>query len=119
MHPPVEVNGLRFVSVRMPQSRPLLERLRRELDPGEADAIALAVELRAQAILIDERAGRAVAAREGPVPVGALSILLAGKRRGSIAALRPLMDRLQSELNFFISPRLYEQMCRSAGESTT
>jgi predicted nucleic acid-binding protein len=45
------------------------------LDPGESEAIALAVELHADVLLIDERAGRLEAARYGLRVAGALSIL--------------------------------------------
>jgi predicted nucleic acid-binding protein len=53
----------------------LVEILRNELDGGEAEAIALAVELEADQILIDERRGRIVAARINLKYVGILGIL--------------------------------------------
>ena len=45
------------------------------LDPGETQAIALAKELKADAILIDERKGRAVAAQQGLLAIGTITVL--------------------------------------------
>ena len=55
------------------------------LDLGEAQAIALATELNADAILIDERKGRRIAAAHGFNAVGTLTVL-------EFAAERKLLD---------------------------
>lgn len=55
------------------------------LGSGEAAAIALAQELHADALLIDERKGAAVAARKGLVVAGTLTVL-------DLAAERMLVD---------------------------
>ncbi len=55
------------------------------LDPGESQAIALAEELRAKAILIDERKGRRVAEQFGLDAIGTLTVL-------EFAAERKLLD---------------------------
>ncbi len=47
----------------MVSDRRLIEALGNELDVGEAEAIALAVEIQADQVLIDELRGRLVAAR--------------------------------------------------------
>jgi len=52
------------------------------LDPGETEAISLALELQIPAILIDERRGRLAAEKWGISAVGTLNILEAGHTRG-------------------------------------
>jgi predicted nucleic acid-binding protein len=46
-----------------------------QLDPGESEALALATEMRADLLLIDEQAGRQEATRRGLKVVGTLSVL--------------------------------------------
>ncbi len=57
----LEVQTSSWLEVRQVVDRAMVERLQVEvrLDPGEAEAIALALELKADLLLIDERRGRA------------------------------------------------------------
>src|ERR1700677_2609574 len=57
----------------------LLNILCLQLDRGEAEAIALAVDLKADVILMDEQEGRAIAAQTGVSVTGVLGILLLAK----------------------------------------
>jgi len=43
-------------------------------------------------------------------------MLIEAKRRGWCSTLQPLLDRLQEELRFFVSPTLRETILRRAGE---
>lgn len=67
-------------------------------------------------ILIDEAAGRAMAVRLGLHPIGVLGTLVRAKQRGLIDAVGPLMDRLEAEIDFFISEQLPTEILRRAGE---
>ena len=113
---PVAVRGLPFIHVRSPQDRVAVDHLRQTLGPGEAEAIILAEELDAEAILIDETAGRAVALQRGLRPIGVLGMLLRAKERGLVREVAPLLDRLQKELGFFLSRKLLDDTLRQAGE---
>src|SRR3990172_3553526 len=97
-------------------NRQLVRSLRQELDPGEAEAIALAVEINADWLLMDERLGRQTARHFGLGYIGLIGILKAAKKRGEIAALRPLLEQLRDLAGFRISLALYEQALREMGE---
>lgn len=86
------------------------------LDRGEAEAIALALELKAEELLIDERLGRREANRLGVPIIGVLGILLVAKRRTLINAVQPVVDALISKAGFRVSLQLYEQVLQAAGE---
>jgi predicted nucleic acid-binding protein len=104
-----------WVSVKVPSSHrpPLTSRGR--LGDGEREAIALAIEIGADAVLMDERAGRRVAEEAGLKVIGTLGLLLEAKRAGHIATIRAELDKLL-ETSFFLSPQLYDQLLRMAGE---
>lgn len=114
--PPISVQPFRFIRITPPRNRAAVEALLFTLGPGEAEALILAIEIGAEAILIDESAGRAVARQRGLLPVGVLGILLRAKQRSFIGPLEPLVDRLQTELGFFISPAVRKEVLKRAGE---
>jgi len=86
------------------------------IDLGEAEAIILALELKADLIFMDERRGRALAATYGLKVTGLLGILLQSKGQGLISLVKPVMDRLIEEADFRISSDLYATVLRNAGE---
>ncbi|MBK8985813.1 MAG: DUF3368 domain-containing protein [Chloroflexi bacterium] len=94
----------------------LVHSLRQELDPGEAEAIALAVEFKADWLLMDERLGRQTAQHFGLGYVGIIGILQVAKQRGELTALHPLLCELRDLAGFRISSLLWEQALRDAGE---
>ncbi len=87
-----------------------------ELDLGESEAIVLALESGADALLMDETAGRAVAAREGLEVVGTLAVLERAKQRRLVERVLPLVDRLTAETSFFVSQRVYDALRARVGE---
>jgi len=86
------------------------------LDPGEAEAIALALELPADLILLDEKDGRSAAVGAGLRVTGVLGVLLRAKVAGQIQLLRPEIEALRTQAHFFLSPRLLRQAFEIAGE---
>lgn len=112
----IELGLLATVRIQSPANESLARDLRRQLDPGEADAIALAVELRADAVLIDESTGRRVASGLGLHPIGVIGVLLDAKRRGLIARLGEHLDTLDRSIAFRISADLRAAALRLAGE---
>ncbi len=94
----------------------LVRALTFELDQGEAAAIALALQLGHERILMDERDGRAKAKSLGLVPTGLLGILLRAKLAGQIPALKNVMQALRNNAGFFIDVKLFDRLLTEAGE---
>lgn len=117
--PPLDVAAWPFLMVQAPTRAERVTELRSILDEGESEAIALAEEINADAILIDESAGRAVAIGSGLTVVGTLGIVLRAKQQGLCREVRPILDRLQREINFFVSPGLRQHVLGQAGETET
>jgi predicted nucleic acid-binding protein len=105
-----------WLEVRAPVDALAVSDLMRELDRGESEAIALAMEAGSRELLMDESDGRRVARRMGLEPVGVIGLLIRAKARGHLGSVLPLLDRLQSELNFFISAALRAEAARLAEE---
>jgi uncharacterized protein len=97
----------------------LADQLQRErgIDAGEAHAIALALELQADDLLIDERLGRQEALRLGLSIIGILGILLVAKQRSLIPKVQPVMDALINKAGFRVSTQLYQRILDLAQES--
>ena len=94
----------------------LVQALELELDAGEAEAIALAVEQSAGLILLDERPGRHAAARLGLTMTGTLGVLITAKDRGLLASVRPVLDALRVQAGFWIGDDLHAAVLKVAGE---
>ncbi|MBD0321652.1 MAG: DUF3368 domain-containing protein [Gemmatimonadetes bacterium] len=111
-----EFRAASWVRTHAVQNRLLVNALSLQLDVGEAEAIALAVELNAELLLIDERRGRTAATRLGRRVVGVLGALVEAKQRKFVLEVRPLLDRLAVDAGFRISPELRARVMETAGE---
>ncbi len=85
------------------------------LHRGEREAIILAEELNAQ-LLIDEQRGRAIAIARGLAVLGSLRILGEAKRRGFIAAVRPLIEELLASGYWIHDERVIQVFLQEMGE---
>jgi uncharacterized protein len=111
-----EVQTLGWIQTRQVVDRTMLELLSIELDPGEAEAVVLALEIGADQVLIDEHRGRLIAARLNLNYTGILGILIEAKRRGLILAVNPLLDSLINDAGFWVADALYRRVIELAGE---
>ena len=116
-HPDVStVQTLSWLERQPLTSRAVADALQAELDIGEAEAIALAVEKQADLLLIDERRGRQVATRMGLTYIGLMGILLEAKRKGFLPKVKPVLDDLIAKAGFWVSRELYTRVLQTAGE---
>jgi len=104
-----------WISVIAAENRSVITQLEANLDKGEAEAIALAIELQSDFLIIDEIKGRTIAENMGIKIVGLLGTLLKAKELGHLSQLKPKLEQLV-KLGFRINPRLYEHVLKMAGE---
>jgi len=88
------------------------------LDAGETESISLALETRAQWVILDDLQARRLAKELGLAVVGTAGVLFAAKQRGFIAAVRPPLDALRAA-GFRLRKDVYEEILKAAGESQT
>ncbi|RZM77284.1 DUF3368 domain-containing protein [Leptolyngbya iicbica] len=107
-----------WIVVQPAHDQALVASLQAALDLGEAAAIALAIELQADRLLIDERLGRQVAQRLGLKVTGLLGVLVAAKQNNLITQLKPILDALVVQAKFRVHPDLYRQILQDVNESS-
>lgn len=111
-----QINTLNWLETRSTYNPIVMALLLRELDRGEAEAIALALELKADLLLLDERKARSIAAYLGLPMAGLLDILAEAKRANLITAIKPVLDDLIARAKFRVSPKLYQRVLINTGE---
>jgi predicted nucleic acid-binding protein len=89
--------------------------LRRRLGEGEREALALAIELKADWIILDDLPARRSAQATGLNVIGTLGTLLTAKRTGLLKSIRPELDALL-RTSFFLSRKLYDELLQAVGE---
>lgn len=95
----------------------LVTALRRDLDRGEAESIALAVELQADLLLMDEQEGRRFADRFDLNTLGVVGVLIEAKARGEIDLIRPHLDALRQVAGFYLGDAVYSFALETARET--
>ncbi|MBL7164416.1 MAG: DUF3368 domain-containing protein [Anaerolineales bacterium] len=104
-----------WIEILEPSDQTLLRLLKQELHKGEAEAIALALELGADLVLLDETEARKVAELYQLQKTGVVGLLIRAKLQGNITSLRQELDHLQ-EGSFWINDKLYRRALKSVGE---
>ncbi len=106
-----------WLKVQKPTNQLLVASLRTWLGAGEAEAIAIAAQLVANLLLMDEADGRLQARALGLKVTGTLGILVRAKQSAKLTALKPVLDGLIQQHNFRLARPLYEQALRQVGEA--
>jgi uncharacterized protein len=86
------------------------------LHGGEIEALSLALEMRADLVLMDEAEGRAAAKAMSLTTMGLLGVLLLARQRSLIGSVATLLDRLDREARFWMTPSLRTAILRASGE---
>lgn len=106
-----------WIKVKPIKDRTRVDKLHDRLDLGESEAIILALELKADILVMDERKGRKIAEEYGLTIIGLFGILIGAKRRGYIKSVKDQMDILINDHSFRVGKAVYNQVLRLAKES--
>lgn len=112
----LQVLNAKWIKVRPVNDTLLVDRLRVTLDAGESEAIALAIELHADVLIIDEVKGRAVARQLVKKIIGMGGILIEAKKAGIIHAVKPHLIALK-QTDFRLADNLMQLILQEAGEA--
>ncbi len=89
--------------------------LRTQIDAGEAEAIALAMEKPEAYLTLDDKKARRIARQIGLNVLGTIGVLLKAKSLGKIQKIKPILDQLNA-VGFRIGASLYTNALRLSGE---
>lgn len=104
-----------WLSVRPVGDRQAVEIVQADLDLGEAEVIALAREVGADRVVMDDLDARRFARRLGLEMIGTVGLLLAARLRGELPSIRQEIERLES-LGLRVASSLVEAVLQAAGE---
>ena len=108
--------ALDWLRVQAPSDDALVKALATQLHAGEAEAIALAMELGDATIILDDKKARRIASDLGLRVTGTLGVLVRAKRQGVVPAVKPLLDRLETA-GFYTNEPLREKALALAREA--
>lgn len=111
-----EVEGIVWIERRAAKNKQLLQALQQELDAGEAETIALALEEGADWLLMDDHLGRETAHHLKLRCIGLVGVLIAAKHKGLISAIKPFLDALRDLAGFHIKDSLYTRILKDENE---
>ena len=106
-----------WIKKRVVKNGELVQALRQDLDAGEAESIALALETVAELLLMDERLGRETARFLGVHYVGLIGVITEAKHKGIIRAVKPPLDSLINLAGFRVKASLHERVLHNEGET--
>ncbi len=95
----------------------MLDALRISVDAGEAEAIALALDLRADFILLDDKKGRRQAEKLGLTCLALPAVMVAAKRQGLISSVAEAFAMLAEKGRYGVAEATAMVLLRSVGEA--
>lgn len=105
-----------WIKVITPPNMPLVHILGDELHQGEAETIALSVELNADVVFLDESEARRIAGIYNLKKSGVIGILIRAKRERKISSLKEELDRLRNDACFWIGEEVYKKALMAVDE---
>lgn len=104
-----------WLKIKIVKDKNLLDVLTKELDGGEAEVICLALEQKADWVVLDDHDARRFAHRYGLNVIGTLGLLAWAKKKGFIKSFLSEVERLQNA-GFYATAELTKKLAKEIGE---
>jgi predicted nucleic acid-binding protein len=104
-----------WITIQPVKDNALVDLFKESVDPGEASAIALAIEITNCLVIVDDRKARNLAKRMHLEFIGTLGLILEAKAQGVIAQVKPYLDKIQ-QTNFRVTQDIVDYVLEQAGE---
>lgn len=105
-----------FITVKKAKDEILYKTLLMDINKGEAEAIVLALETKAELVILDEKEARDYAEYYGLNFTGTVGCLLKAKREDIINKIKPMLDNIMIKGNFWLSDDVYNKAIELAKE---
>lgn len=99
-----------WIKVLEAKDKDKIQLLNRELDKGEAEAITLALQVKANMLLVDEREARTVSKSIGLKVTGIIGVILKAYKHGQVESIKFILDELINKAGFRIRDSFYNQI---------
>lgn len=110
-----EIREATWIETLQVQNALAVSLLRTDLDRGEAEAIVLAKEVKADYLLVDEKKARRIARNSGLRVMGTLGVVALGMKKGLLPAIDPILDSLEQN-GFRFSERVRTKVKEEIGK---
>ena len=104
-----------WIKIQEPSTNSLLKLANFKLDPGEREAIALALDHQGCRVILDDQEARNVAEQLHLKITATLGVLIKAKQSGLISVITPLIEKIK-ETDFRISEAIILKALRETGE---
>lgn len=105
-----------WLKIKSIKDKDLLNVLMKELDGGEAEVICIALEQKADWVILDDQDARRFAHRYGLNVIGTLGFLAWAKKKGFIKSFKGEVEKLQKS-GFYATASLIEKLLEEVGET--
>lgn len=111
-----EYETAEWINIISPKNLQKVRTLQMKLDEGEAQAIALALEMDCKLLLMDERLGTNIARLEGLQTVGLVGVLIQAKKVRIIENAGEVLRNLKDIAGFWLGEKLERKILEELGE---
>jgi uncharacterized protein len=111
-----EYETAEWIKIVTPTNLQKVHNLQLNLDEGEAQAIALALEMNCDLLLMDERIGTNIARQEGLQTVGLVGVLIKAKEEKIINEVGTILNDLKNIAGFWLGEKLEKKILEALSE---